>query len=253
VSWKTGAAGKAAFVRVHTLPRAGSWDRVLAGAERAAEALEPHASAPGGTEVLGMLTLSASLSAAVVQNRGQARHWLGEAADLARRVPDTPDRNWMAFSDTNVVSGGSRSAWNAARAVGPCWNWLTGCARQAGRQAWPARCLLHRCRPGLAREAKTRPQAVRWLRQPKHRPAVDQNNPARAGHGGIPAEPATAAAIGQELRGWPPHGRPPLTSYAASSTDFTVVMFCALVPPSLQGLWRQTGTSWPIWSAWALS
>jgi len=53
--------GKADFVWLLTLPRAGSWDRNLTAAERVADRLQPHASDPLGLQVLGMITLTASL------------------------------------------------------------------------------------------------------------------------------------------------------------------------------------------------
>jgi transcriptional regulator with XRE-family HTH domain len=52
--------GKADFVWLLTLPRAGSWDRNLIAAERVANQLQPHASDPLGLQVLGMITLTAS-------------------------------------------------------------------------------------------------------------------------------------------------------------------------------------------------
>jgi hypothetical protein len=87
--------GKAAFMRVLTMPTVGSWDRALAAAEKAANALEPHVREAVGVQVLGMMSLTASLAAAAV-NKGQtAGDWLDAAAELARRVPDDPRRNWQ--------------------------------------------------------------------------------------------------------------------------------------------------------------
>ena len=87
---------------LHTLPRAGSWDRNLIAAERAANELEPYASEPLGLQVLGMITLSASLAAASIQRGDTALHWLDEASGIARRLPDQPMDNWQSFSATNV-------------------------------------------------------------------------------------------------------------------------------------------------------
>ena len=56
--------GKADFMWLMTLPQAGSWDRNLLAAEQSANALEPHARDPLGKQVLGMITLTACLSAA---------------------------------------------------------------------------------------------------------------------------------------------------------------------------------------------
>src|SRR5258708_31208019 len=67
----------AQFERIGTAPRA--WDRSLVMSERAANALEPHARDPLGSQVLGMLTLRCALSAAAGQNGGLAGHWLSEA------------------------------------------------------------------------------------------------------------------------------------------------------------------------------
>jgi len=94
--------GKADFVWLLTLPRAGSWSRNLVAAGRAADTLEPHVRDGLGRQVLGMITLTASLSAAVVQRGDTAQHWLGEAAGIATRVPDQPMDNWQSFSTTNV-------------------------------------------------------------------------------------------------------------------------------------------------------
>jgi len=80
--------GKVECLRVWTFPRERSWDRRLLAAERAADALEPHAGDPLGVEVLGILTLHAALGAAVVQRPQVVSHWLSEADQLAARVPD---------------------------------------------------------------------------------------------------------------------------------------------------------------------
>jgi len=69
-----------------TLPRAGSWDRNLTAAERVADRLQPHASDPLGLQVLGMITLTASLAAASVQRGDTAQHWLTEATDIASHL-----------------------------------------------------------------------------------------------------------------------------------------------------------------------
>lgn len=106
--------GKADYVWLNTLPRAGSGDRNLAAAERAADELEPHARDPLGLQVLGMISLSASLSAAALRRSDGAAHWLDEAAGIARRVPDQPKRNWQSFSGTNV--------WPKYCAFSFCWD-----------------------------------------------------------------------------------------------------------------------------------
>ena len=58
--------GKAAWAHVMALPRDGMPERKLAVAERAAQQLEPHARQGLGVQVLGMLTLTAAMAAAVV-------------------------------------------------------------------------------------------------------------------------------------------------------------------------------------------
>jgi transcriptional regulator with XRE-family HTH domain len=195
--------GKAAFLRVHTLPRAGSWDRILSGAERAADSLEAHASAPGGVEVLGMLTLAASLSAAVVQNGQRAEHWLDEAAGLARRVPDEPDQTWMAFSYTNV------NVWRVAVGVerghsGGAVLELAAHVREEklsskrGRRA----AFLADVGRGMAREPRTRAEAVRWLRRAEDAaPQWIRNSPAVREAVAYLLNRANAEAGGRELRG----------------------------------------------------
>jgi len=60
------------------LPQAGSWNLNLITAERASDTLEPHVRDGLGLQVLGMITLTASLSAAVVQRGDTAQHWLGD-------------------------------------------------------------------------------------------------------------------------------------------------------------------------------
>jgi hypothetical protein len=94
--------GKVNCLRVWTFPRERSWDRRLAAAERAADALEPYARTSLGLHVLGMLSLHAALGAAVVQRPHVIAHWLGEADRLAARVPDDLKGNWQSFCRTNV-------------------------------------------------------------------------------------------------------------------------------------------------------
>ncbi len=156
--------GKADFMWLHALPRTGSWDRNLAAAEKAANDLEPYARDPLGMEVLGMLTLTASLSAAAMQQGDTAAHWLDEAAEIAARVPDEPINNWQSFSATNVkiwrvsvgvergLSGGTML--ELAEHVQP-GHLATTPSRQADFFADIGR--------GLARESKTRMAAVHWL------------------------------------------------------------------------------------------
>ena len=158
--------GKADFMWLLTLPRAGSWNRTLAAAEHAANDLEPHARDPLGRQILGMLTLTASLSAASIQRGDSATHWLNEAVTISAQVPDEPTRTWQSFSPTNVAmwrvsvgvecgeSGGA--VLEMAKDVN-----LDLLEPKASRRAG----FLVDVGRGLAREPETRPEAVRWLRR----------------------------------------------------------------------------------------
>jgi transcriptional regulator with XRE-family HTH domain len=158
--------GKAAFLRVHTQPRAGSWGRTLVTAERAASRLEPHANDEASIPVLGMLTLSAALSAAAVQDVGQTDHWLDVSAELAARVPDAPAENWQSFSKTNV--GIWRVAIDVERGYGGGSVLKSAEGIQVGKLAHRKgrhATLLADVGRGLARDAQTRDEAVRYLRR----------------------------------------------------------------------------------------
>lgn len=196
-------SGKASFMRVLTMPRAGSWDRVLDVAERGANSLEPHARDPLGIQVLGMVTLTAALSAAALYRGEVAAQWLDEADRLADALDDDPAGNWESFSRTNVgiwrvtvgvergESGGA--VLELARRVD-----VAKLERKASRRA-SFLCDVGR---GLAREPRTRGQAVRWLRQ------AEATAPQRI-RNSVPAREtvayllgrAAAAAGGRELRG----------------------------------------------------
>jgi transcriptional regulator with XRE-family HTH domain len=158
--------GEAAFCRIHTLPSAGSWTRTMAAAERAADQLQSEATGPRGMQVLGMLTLSASLAAAVNVDAGRANDWIDEAVDLARRMPDVPEANWMSFSATNVY------IWDVAVNV-ECGERGGAVLERAGRVNEeklvnkPGRraAFLVDIGRGLARDRRTRQEAVTWLRR----------------------------------------------------------------------------------------
>jgi len=195
--------GEAAFVRIHTMPRSGSWQRTLTRAEQAAGALQPHANTPLGTQVLGMLTLSASLSAAAVQDGNRAGHWLDEADSLARHVPDQPDDNWMAFSATNV------GVWRVA--VGVERGESGGSVLQLADQVHEDKLIGKRGRQaaffadvgkGLAREPRMRDDAVRWLRRAETAAPqwIRNNAPVRETVSYLLCR-AIATAGGRELRG----------------------------------------------------
>jgi transcriptional regulator with XRE-family HTH domain len=195
--------GKADFMWLLALPRAGAWDRNLAAAERAANDLEPHASDPLGRQILGMLTLTASLAAAATRRGDRADHWLDEAQKISVHVPDTPTDNWQQFSPTNVAmwrvsigverGEGGTAMLELAKDVN-----LDLLEPKASRRAG----FLVDVGRGLAREPQTRPDAVRWLRR------AEEAAPARV-RNSVPVREtvafllnrATTAAVGRELRG----------------------------------------------------
>jgi hypothetical protein len=197
--------GKADFMWLLTLPHVGSWDRNLIAGERAASELEPHARDPLGMSVLGMLTLTTSLAAASVQRGNTAAHWLSQAASIAARVPDEPTRNWQCFSATNVNIWRVTVGVERGEAGGAVLELADGVAldrleaesvrsRKAGFMADVGR--------GLAREPKTRADAVRWLR------GAEELAPQRVRNSAPIRETvayllgrATATAGGRELRG----------------------------------------------------
>ena len=195
--------GKASYVWLHTLPRAGSLDRNLVAAERAAGALEPYAQDPLGLSVLGMIALTASLTAASLQQGDTASHWLSEARGLAERVPDDPVHNWQSFSATNVnvwqvtvsvergVSGG------AVRELAEQVN-LDRLEDRSSRRA----SFFADVGCGLARELQTRAEAVRWLRQAEETaPQRIRNNAAVREAIAYLLNRARVTAGGRELRG----------------------------------------------------
>jgi transcriptional regulator with XRE-family HTH domain len=194
------SAGKAQFPRAGTAPHGG--DEPLAMAERAAEALEPHARDPEGLQVLGMLTLRCALAAAVAQKGQAADHWLAEAQALAGRVSDDdPAGNWEWFGATNVA------VWRVAIAVERGESGLA--VREMAAGADPSRLLPNRRAAlysdvgrGLAREKATREEAVRWLRRAEDAaPQWTRNySPPREAVAFLLTR-ARAAAGGRELRG----------------------------------------------------
>ena len=195
--------GKADFMWLLTLPRAGSWDRNLLAAEQAANALEPHARDSFGLQVLGMLALTASLSAASVQQGDRASFWLDEAEKIGRRVPDDPMHNWQCFSSTNVhiwrisvgvergESGGTMLELAKPVNLGllePKASRRAGFFTDVGR--------------GLAREPRMRQEAVRWLRKAEDTaPQRVRNSVAARETVAYLLGRANATAGGRELRG----------------------------------------------------
>lgn len=195
--------GKADFMWLLTLPRAGSWERNLAAAEQAAGALEPYARDPLGKQVLGMLTLTAALSGASMQRGDTASHWLGEADQLGTQVADTPTDNWQQFSLTNVTM------WRLSIGVerGQAGGSVLELAQDVNldllepKSSRRAGFLLDVGR-GLAHEPRTRAEAVRWLRR------AEDAAPQRVRNSVVVRETvayllnrATATAGGRELRG----------------------------------------------------
>jgi transcriptional regulator with XRE-family HTH domain len=194
--------GKADCLRLWAFPRERSWDRRLAAAESAAEALEPHARSPLGIQVLGMLTLHAALGAAVVQRPHVVGHWLGEASRLAGRVPDDIRGNWQSFCQTNV------RLWNVGIIVerGESGGTVLDMARTVDQSKITCRDrlapFLADVGRGLAREPRMRGDAVRWLRRAEDAgPQLIRNSaPARETVAYLLNRARTDAG-GRELRG----------------------------------------------------
>jgi hypothetical protein len=194
--------GKAECLRFWTFPRERSWLRQLAVAEHAADALEPHARTSQGLSVLGMLSLNAALAAAVVQKPGVVAHWLNEAGQLSARLPDDMNGNWQSFCQTNV------NVWRVAIGVerGESGGAVLEMARTVDRGKLTLRTreatYLADIGRGLARETKTRVEAVRWLRQAEDAaPQHTRNQAAVRETVAYLLGRATAAAGGRELRG----------------------------------------------------
>ncbi|MEV7005578.1 helix-turn-helix domain-containing protein [Streptosporangium sp. NPDC051022] len=196
------STGKAASLRIHTMPDA-SWAVRYATAKNAAEALQPHVRNDAGVHVLGMLTLATALTATVASDPANSDHWLDEAAELATRVPDTPGENWGAFSATNVA------VWRVGLAVerSEAGGVVLGLAHQvdesriADRRGRHATFLADVGR-GLAREARMREEAVRWLRRAESVAPHKIRNDTKARESvAVMLEQAKSASLGRELRG----------------------------------------------------
>ncbi len=193
--------GKAAFLHLVTFPRE-SWERRLATAERAADSLEPHARTPLAMHVLGLLTLHVALAAAVVQRPDAVAHWLGEADQIADRVPDDIDGNWQSFSRTNV------SIWRLAIAVERGES--GGAVIELAEAVRPEKLVVRSRKAyfladvgrGLARDSRTRAEAVRWLRRAEETgPQHIRNSAAVRETVAYLLNRSRAAAGGRELRG----------------------------------------------------
>jgi transcriptional regulator with XRE-family HTH domain len=194
--------GKAALMRIWAFPRERPWERKLALTEQAASTLEPHARTTLGMQVLGLTTLHAALVGAVAQRPGTVDHWLGEASQLAGRMPDDMMGSWQSFCLTNV------GVWRVA--IGVERGESGGAVRTLADQVQQAK-LASRSRKaqfladvgcGLAREPRTRADAVRWMRQAEDvGPQHIRNSPSARETVGYLLNRATAAAGGRELRG----------------------------------------------------
>jgi hypothetical protein len=153
-------------------------------------------------QVLGILSLHAALGAAVVQRPHVVSHWLGEADQLAVRVADDLRGNWQSFCKTNV------DLWRIAISVerGESGGTVLDLARDVDQSklTWRTRkaSYLVDVGRGLARESKTRAEAVRWLRQAEESaPQAIRNHPAARDTVAYLLGRATASAGGRELRG----------------------------------------------------
>lgn len=195
--------GKAALARFHSGPGTlQSWDRRLAAAQRGVSALEPNAREGEGIAVLGMLTLSAALAAAVLHQGDTADDWLAQASELARQVPDDMDANWWSFSQTNVA------VWRVGLAVerGESGGKIAELARTVDERKLTTRTRrtdwLVDVGRGVARDPKAASEAVGWLRRAEQTAPQRVRNyaPAREAVGYLMTR-ANAAAGGRELRG----------------------------------------------------
>ena len=149
-----------------------------------------------------MLTLQAGMAGAVVQRPHAVAHWLGEAAELAGRVPDDLGANWQYFSAANVgiwrlaigVERGESGAAMLEMAKSVPEDKLGVSSRKAMHLADIGR--------GLARDPKTRTAAVRMLRRAEETgPQLIRNSaPVRETVAYLLSR-AAAAAAGTELRG----------------------------------------------------
>ncbi|MFC4015109.1 helix-turn-helix domain-containing protein [Nonomuraea purpurea] len=195
--------GKAAYCRIQTMPREGTWDRIRQAAEKATNALTPTATDPVGRSVLGMLTLTASLASAVEHKLDTAQAWLDEAHQLATLLPDDPARNWSNFSVTNV------GVWRVGIAVES--GDVGGSVLQKAQVVDQGKLQSTRCRHasfladvgrGLARNPKSSREALSWLLQAeKVAPQRIRNNNSVKETIGVLLTRAHATAVSRELRG----------------------------------------------------
>ena len=93
--------GYAAYARANAATAAGSFQRGLTLAERAAGELQRHLARPGAAEVLGCLHLVCALASQCGGRLDESRAWSAEAAALARRTGETSSKG-LYFGPTNV-------------------------------------------------------------------------------------------------------------------------------------------------------
>ncbi|TDD81508.1 helix-turn-helix domain-containing protein [Actinomadura rubrisoli] len=194
--------GKAASLRIHTMPTTAR-DVALTAAEHAANALEPHVHDDLGVQVLGMLTLAASMTATVIYDYDRAEHWMRQADEQATRVPDTPGLNWGAFSKTNV------GVWKVALATerGASSGDLLGLAKNVDEAKLEPRrgrhaTFLADVGRGLARDKRTHKDAAGWLlRAEEVAPHKIRNSAAVGETVATLVRQTQGASLGRELRG----------------------------------------------------
>jgi transcriptional regulator with XRE-family HTH domain len=194
--------GKAAFALFR--PDVVDRSRIKALADRAADRLEPHVHGDQrGMQALGMLTLNAALASAACLDGTAARQWLDEAARIAAHVPDDMNASWQAFCATNVA------VWRVAVGVehGEAGGQVARMAAEVDETklaVHPARraCFYTDVGRGLARDAKTRAEAVTWLRRAETlAPQRVRNSAAVRETVAVLLEQTRTAAQGRELRG----------------------------------------------------
>ncbi|XVU28400.1 helix-turn-helix domain-containing protein [Actinoplanes sp. CA-054009] len=93
--------GYAAYTRASAATVAGSYQRGLTLAERAAGELRRHLARPGAAEVLGCLHLVCALASQGGKRLDESRAWSAEAAVLAERTGETTTLG-LYFGPTNV-------------------------------------------------------------------------------------------------------------------------------------------------------
>lgn len=195
--------GKAAYLRIQTMPRNGNWNRTLVAAERAVNALHPHAQDVEGRSTLGMLTLMSALAAAVDHKVDTAGAWLAEARELASLVPDDPLSNWGSFCTTNI------GVWNVALGVehGETGKSVLEKAKLVNQQTLamvPSRYSMYLADVGrgLARDPHSKQAAVTWLQQAERiAPSRIRNSKPVRETVAVMLEQGRMAAAGRELRG----------------------------------------------------